>query len=53
MAWTALLGALLVILLYDKDDVVGIFTRIEWSTLLYFAALFILMEVSNNCYKSL
>ncbi|XP_045466865.1 P protein-like [Harmonia axyridis] len=48
MAWTALLGALLVILLYDKDDVVGIFTRIEWSTLLYFAALFILMEALSK-----
>ncbi|XP_044762635.1 P protein-like [Coccinella septempunctata] len=48
MAWTALLGAVLVILLYDKDDVVGIFTRIEWSTLLYFAALFILMEALSK-----
>ncbi|KAK9886498.1 hypothetical protein WA026_016778 [Henosepilachna vigintioctopunctata] len=48
MAWTALLGALLVILLYDKDEVVGIFSRIEWSTLLYFAALFILMEALSK-----
>lgn len=44
LGWTALLGALLLLVLYDKEDIEGIFARIEWSTLLFFASLFILME---------
>lgn len=45
LGWTALLGTLLLLLLYDRDDVESIFARVEWSTLLFFASLFILMEV--------
>jgi Na+/H+ antiporter NhaD/arsenite permease-like protein len=45
LGWTALLGALLLLLLYDKEDIEGILGRVEWSTLLFFASLFILMEV--------
>ncbi|KAF2894275.1 hypothetical protein ILUMI_11899 [Ignelater luminosus] len=44
LGWTALLGTLLLLLLYDRDDVESIFARVEWSTLLFFASLFILME---------
>ncbi|CAH1980081.1 unnamed protein product [Acanthoscelides obtectus] len=44
LGWTALLGALLLFLLYDNQDLEGIFARVEWSTLLFFASLFILME---------
>lgn len=46
LGWTALLGALLLFLLYDNQDLEGIFARVEWSTLLFFASLFILMEVT-------
>ncbi|KAJ8954639.1 hypothetical protein NQ314_007038 [Rhamnusium bicolor] len=48
LGWTALLGVLLLLLLYDNQDLEGIFARVEWSTLLFFASLFILMEVSQN-----
>ncbi|XP_018563114.1 P protein [Anoplophora glabripennis] len=44
LGWTALLGVLLLLLLYDNHDLEGIFARVEWSTLLFFASLFILME---------
>ncbi|XP_075988851.1 P protein-like isoform X1 [Anticarsia gemmatalis] len=45
LGWTALLGALLLLTLSDRDDLEPILHRIEWSTLLFFAALFVLMEV--------
>ncbi|KAH0809441.1 hypothetical protein GEV33_013350 [Tenebrio molitor] len=48
MSWTALLGALLLLLLYDKEDIEGILGRVEWSTLLFFASLFILMEALSR-----
>ncbi|KAG5886996.1 hypothetical protein JTB14_024214 [Gonioctena quinquepunctata] len=44
LGWTALLGALLLLLLYDNRDLESIFARVEWSTLLFFASLFIMME---------
>lgn len=46
LGWTALLGALLLLLLSENDDIEPILARVEWSTLLFFAALFILMEVN-------
>ncbi|XP_044260389.1 P protein-like [Tribolium madens] len=48
LGWTALLGALLLLLLYDKEDIEGILGRVEWSTLLFFASLFILMEALSR-----
>ncbi|KAM3955654.1 P protein-like [Aphomia sociella] len=45
LGWTALLGALLLLLLAEKEDLEPILARVEWSTLLFFAALFVLMEV--------
>lgn len=44
-----MLGALLLLLLIDMDntDIETVFSRVEWSTLLFFASLFILMEVSS------
>jgi Na+/H+ antiporter NhaD/arsenite permease-like protein len=39
------LGALCLLLLTDAQDFDGLLERIEWGTLLFFAALFILMEV--------
>uniref|UniRef100_A0A182J9C5 Citrate transporter-like domain-containing protein n=1 Tax=Anopheles atroparvus TaxID=41427 RepID=A0A182J9C5_ANOAO len=44
LGWTALLGALLLLILADREDIESVIARVEWSTLLFFAALFILME---------
>ena len=46
LGWTALLGALLLLLLADSNNMEGILARVEWSTLIFFTSLFILMEVS-------
>lgn len=42
--WAALLGAILLLILSDRRDIATILERVEWSTLLFFAVLFILME---------
>ncbi|KAJ8958445.1 hypothetical protein NQ318_002232 [Aromia moschata] len=47
LGWTALLGVVLLLLLYDSQDIEAIFSRVEWSTLLFFASLFILMEIHS------
>lgn len=44
LGWTALLGAVLLLILSDREDMEAVLARVEWSTLLFFAALFILME---------
>nr|XP_049707239.1 P protein isoform X2 [Helicoverpa armigera]XP_049707240.1 P protein isoform X2 [Helicoverpa armigera] len=48
LGWTALLGALLLLTLADREDLEPILHRIEWSTLLFFAALFVLMEALSK-----
>ncbi|XP_038219951.1 P protein-like [Zerene cesonia] len=48
LGWTALLGALLLLTLADRDDLEPILHRVEWSTLLFFAALFVLMEALSK-----
>lgn len=45
---TAFLGAVLLLILADRENIEGVLARVEWSTLLFFAALFILMEVSAD-----
>ena len=45
--WIAMLGAVWLLVLADNSDLESVLHRIEWSTLLFFAALFILMEVSD------
>ena len=42
--WIALFGAITLIIL-SEQDVKGIFSRLELDTLLFFAALFVMMEV--------
>lgn len=44
LAWTALIGTILLIILTDKNDMHGILLQVEWPTLMFFAALFVLME---------
>lgn len=44
VAWVALLGMLLLLILHNKSDMEEILAKVEWATLLFFAAMFILME---------
>lgn len=46
LGWTAILGAILLLLLTESNNLEGILARVEWATLLFFAALFVLMEVN-------
>ncbi|KAM3955656.1 P protein-like [Aphomia sociella] len=48
LGWTALLGAILLLTLADREDLEPILHRVEWSTLLFFAALFVLMEALSK-----
>lgn len=48
LGWTALLGAILLLLLAEREDLEPILARVEWSTLLFFAALFVLMEALSK-----
>jgi len=44
LAWIAVLGSLTLMVLADIDDMEVILHKVEWSTLIFFAALFVLME---------
>uniref|UniRef100_UPI00358FEFAA P protein isoform X2 n=2 Tax=Myxine glutinosa TaxID=7769 RepID=UPI00358FEFAA len=44
LGWTAIIGAIWLLVLADVQDFEVILHRIEWSTLLFFASLFVLME---------
>ncbi|XP_017792609.1 PREDICTED: P protein-like [Habropoda laboriosa] len=48
LGWTALIGVLLILILADSEDLDGLMARVEWSTLLFFASLFILMEALSR-----
>lgn len=44
LGWTSLLGAVLLMILANRKDMEAVLAHVEWSSLLFFAALFILME---------
>ncbi|XP_076004767.1 P protein [Genypterus blacodes] len=44
LGWIAILGSLWLLVLADIQDFEIILHRVEWATLLFFAALFVLME---------
>ncbi|XP_062123264.1 P protein-like [Drosophila sulfurigaster albostrigata] len=44
LSWSAILAALLLLILANRSDVDSILERVEWSTLVFFAALFVFME---------
>ncbi|TGZ56788.1 P protein [Temnothorax longispinosus] len=48
LGWIALMGVLLLLILADSEDFDGLMARVEWSTLLFFASLFILMEALSR-----
>ncbi|XP_069899145.1 P protein-like isoform X1 [Dipodomys merriami] len=44
LGWIAILGAIWLLILADIHDFEIVLHRVEWATLLFFAALFVLME---------
>nr|UEC49167.1 p-protein [Hofstenia miamia] len=44
LGWIAFLGALVLLILADVEDMEEVLHKVEWSTLMFFAALFVLME---------
>ncbi|XP_072171093.1 P protein-like [Diadema setosum] len=44
LGWIAVIGAVALLLLADVHDIENVMHRVEWATLLFFAALFVLME---------
>ncbi|XP_033212029.1 P protein-like [Belonocnema kinseyi] len=48
LGWIALIGVLLLLVLADSEDLEGLMARVEWSTLLFFASLFVLMEALSR-----
>uniref|UniRef100_A0A4W3JIX2 OCA2 melanosomal transmembrane protein n=1 Tax=Callorhinchus milii TaxID=7868 RepID=A0A4W3JIX2_CALMI len=48
LGWIAMLGAMWLLVLADIHDFEIILHRVEWATLLFFAALFVLMEALAN-----
>ncbi|XP_053400059.1 P protein-like isoform X2 [Mercenaria mercenaria] len=44
LGWIAIMGAILLMVLADMQDLETIIHMVEWSTLIFFAALFSLME---------
>lgn len=43
-----MLGAILLVLLADVTHIEDLMEQVEWTTLVFFSALFILMEVGWN-----
>lgn len=44
LGWSAFIGILFLLIISNKDDIESVLHRVEWTTLLFFAAMFILME---------
>ena len=44
LGWSALIGILFLLIICERDDMDAILHRVEWPTLLFFAAMFVLME---------
>ncbi|XP_076289649.1 P protein [Lasioglossum baleicum] len=48
LGWITLVGVLLLLIIADTEDIDGLMARVEWTTLLFFASLFILMEALSR-----
>uniref|UniRef100_A0A336MRD1 CSON004766 protein n=1 Tax=Culicoides sonorensis TaxID=179676 RepID=A0A336MRD1_CULSO len=48
LSWCALLGLLLLLIISNKDDMDIILSKVEWPTLLFFASMFIIMEIVDR-----
>ena len=47
VSWIALFGAVLMLLATDRHDLEEPLEKVEWSTLLFFAGLFVLVHFCN------
>ena len=47
LGWIAIFGSVVMMILSGIKDLEEVMHKIEWSTLLFFTALFVLMEVSQ------
>jgi len=45
LGWIAIIGALALILLAHIESIEELMEKVEWTTLVFFAGLFVLMEV--------
>ncbi|KAK8770018.1 hypothetical protein V5799_013518 [Amblyomma americanum] len=43
--WTAILGAVMLMVLADTRELDAVIARVEWTTLIFFGALFVVMEI--------
>ncbi|XP_023160755.2 P protein-like [Drosophila hydei] len=48
LAWTALMAVMLLLILYDTQDLSAVLIRVDWSMLLFFSALFVLIEACTE-----
>ncbi|RWS07428.1 P-like protein, partial [Dinothrombium tinctorium] len=48
LGWIAILGAIVLLILADFEEIESIIARVEWSTLIFFAALFVVMEALSE-----
>lgn len=48
LGWSALIGVLLLLIISGKDDMDVVLTKVEWPSLLFFAAMFVLMEAVDR-----
>lgn len=44
LGWVALLGVIALLIILNREDMEHLMHRIEWTTLLFFAAMFVMME---------
>lgn len=44
IGWSALIGVMFLLIIADKNDMDALMHRIEWTTLLFFAAMFVMLE---------
>ena len=50
LGWIALFGSMVLLILADVEELDAVLEKVEWATLLFFAGLFILMEVKYQCH---
>ncbi|GAB6028650.1 hypothetical protein CHUAL_004484 [Chamberlinius hualienensis] len=48
LGWVAIMGSIFLLVLADIAELEHIFARVEWTTLVFFAALFAVMEALNE-----
>ncbi|KAG0432064.1 hypothetical protein HPB47_021204 [Ixodes persulcatus] len=48
LGWIAILGAVTLMILADLSELEGVIARVEWTTLIFFGALFVVMEALSE-----